>query len=256
MQQKIFFNNSKGDRLCGILSDTNITIDKNTFIMILIHGHHTSKDNLTNQKLEKLLSKKGIAIFRFDIYGHGESDGKIDDLTISEGIDDLNNAIRLVNKKGYKNIGLLGSSLGGNVALIGASKFNNLKLLVLKSPVSDFRERIINKFSKKELQEWKKKSFREYQSAHLGPIRQKYVFYTDAKKLNGYAAAKKIKIPTLIVHGDKDEQVPLEYSKKTSKIIKNCRLEIIKGANHSYTDPKHFNKMIKLVSEFIIEHAG
>jgi len=81
-----------------------------------------------------------------------------------------------------------------------------------------------------------------------------YSFFEDAKNNNGYEAAKKIKIPTLIVHGDKDESVPVEQSIKTAKLIENCKLEIIKGSDHYYSKPEDFDKMIKLVVDFIVEN--
>ena len=81
----------------------------------------------------------------------------------------------------------------------------------------------------------------------------KHTFFDDIKNNNGYEAAKKITIPTIIVHGDTDELVPIEQSRKTAKLIDNCRLEIIKGADHGYTKPEHFEKMIELISGFVVE---
>ena len=70
-----------------------------------------------------------------------------------------------------------------------------------------------------------------------------------------YESADKIKFPTLIVHGDKDKIVPVEQSKKTASLIKNCRLETIEGADHTYSNPEHFEMMLDLISEFIIKNS-
>ena len=68
-------------------------------------------------------------------------------------------------------------------------------------------------------------------------------------------AAENIEIPTLVVHGDLDEAVPVEQSIKISKILQNSKLAIIKGADHRYSDPGLFNKMIKVISDFIIKNS-
>lgn len=47
----------------------------------------------------------------------------------------------------------------------------------------------------------------------------------------------KIRSPVLIIHGDKDESVPLEDSKNAIKYLPSeSKLEIIKGATHDFTE--------------------
>ena len=75
----------------------------------------------------------------------------------------------------------------------------------------------------------------------------------DAQKINGFKAAANIKAPTLIVHGAKDTTVPLEQSRKAASLIPNCRLEIIKGADHAYSQQEHFQQMLDVVADFIIK---
>ena len=44
---------------------------------------------------------------------------------------------------------------------------------------------------------------------------------------------KKIDVPTLILHGDDDQIVPIgDSAMLSSKLIKNARLEVYKGAPH------------------------
>ncbi len=254
MKEKLFFKNSKGNKLCGILS--NPTSSKEKPIIILCHGFSTNKDANTYMRLEKTLNDKEISTFRFDFYGHGESEGKFEDITISEAVDDVLNAIKFIRDLGYKMTGLFGSSFGGMASIIAASKTNGLFVLALKSPVSDYLGKIIAEERKVRINEWKKRGVIEFTSRSSGAKRRlKYIFFEDSKKNVGHKAAKKIKIPTLIVHGDKDESVPIEQSKKTASLIRNCKLEIIKGADHRYTNSKDFEKMIDLVTKFIVENS-
>ena len=61
-----------------------------------------------------------------------------------------------------------------------------------------------------------------------------------------------LKINITMVHGQKDEVVPVSYSKKVLKIFKNSRkkLVIIKNGDHSLSSPKHLvmlKKELKLI---------
>ena len=250
MKGRLLFENSKGDKLCGILS--NPSFDKDRPLVILCHGFSTNKDAKTYLRLEEVLNKKNLSTFRFDFYGHGESDGKFEDITISEAVDDAFKAIKLIKGRGYKKIGLFGSSFGGMVSIIVASKIEDLFVLALKSPVSNYMGKLFAQRGKQGLKTWKQKGFIYYLMGDGSKLRLKHSFFEDSMKNDGYKAAKKIKAPTLIVHGDEDNSVPIEQSRRTATLIKNCKLEIIEGADHQYSKPKHFEKMLSLISNFII----
>jgi len=253
MQEKLFFENSRGSRLCGILA--NPTSNKNGPIMILCHGFSTSKDSSTYVRLEKILHGEGISTFRFDFFAHGESEGEFEDITISEAVDDILNAIRFLKESGYSKIGLVGSSFGGLASVIAASKTDDLFVLALKSPVSDDLGKLVAQESRQEIETWKERGFIYYTSGDGRGLKLNYSFFEDDEKVNGYEAAKKIKIPTLIVHGDNDESVPIEQSEKIVGLIDNSRLEVIESADHRYSKPEDFEKMLGLISEFIIKNS-
>ncbi len=62
---------------------------------------------------------------------------------------------------------------------------------------------------------------------------------------------KKIKVPTLIIHGDDDNIVPIEVSgKKSAKLIENSELKVIKGAPHGLFQT-HAEELNKLMLEFL-----
>ncbi len=254
MKDKIFFENSQGTRLCGILS--NPTNDKRKPIVIMCHGFSTSKDSRTYVRLEEILNDKEISTFRFDFYAHGESEGKFEEITTSEAVDDVQNAIEFLKKSGYEKIGLMGSSFGGLASILIASRSDDLFLLALKSPVSDYISMAHTRRSEEEINDWKNKGYIELNSNIEERRRLNYSFYEDADQMDAYEAARKIKIPALIVHGDEDETVPVEQSIKTARLIENCRLEIIKGCDHIYSKPEHFEKLLILVSGFIVENSG
>jgi len=253
LKEKIFFKNSKGNKLCGILS--NPTSQEEKPIIILCHGFSTSKEGRTYVRLEEILNKHAVSTFRFDFFGHGESEGKFEEITTYEAVDDIQNAIKFLRESGYEKIGLVGSSFGGMASIIEAGKTDDLYVLALKSPVSDYMALIHSRVDEQDIKNWKEKGIIDVTGVDGETRKLYYSFYEEAEKVKAYDGAQKIKIPALIVHGDEDETVPIEQSRKTASLIENCRLETIEGADHTYSKARHFEKMLDLISEFIVEQS-
>ena len=66
-----------------------------------------------------------------------------------------------------------------------------------------------------------------------------------------YDVAEKITIPTLIVHGDADTIVPIEQSRKTAKLIPNCKLIEMPGEDHGFDGD--WDTMINYFVQFVKE---
>lgn len=247
--EKIYFKNSKGNNMCGIISNP---CTENNKLVILCHGFTSSKEGSTNKSLESMFNRNNIATLRFDFYGHGESDGDFSDITVSEAVDDILNAIKYVKSIGYSNLALVGSSFGGISSILAAAKTTELSALALKSPVSNYYEAISLRMSEVEIKEWEKKGIIENKIGKGGLL--KYTFYSDFENFNAYESAKRIKVPTLIVHGSSDDIVPATQSERLVKEIPDCRLEIIERADHRYSKKEDFDKVIYLITEFIMKN--
>ena len=59
-----------------------------------------------------------------------------------------------------------------------------------------------------------------------------------------------IKKPVLIIHGDKDDLVNINQSKKFIKYLENGSLIIFKNVGHTFYGKKIFNRMMKEVEKF------
>lgn len=251
MEEEVYFYNSKGVKLCGILTKPK---NKSKFIVVFVHGFRSHKDNPTAIALKNFLLEKNIHSFRFDLFGHGWSEGNFREITISQAVDDIISAVKFLSNKGYEKIGLVGSSFGGCASINAVPKIKNIVFLVLKSPVINYEEKTRQILSEQDIKEWQEKGFREM---HID--KQEYVlnysYYDDFKNNDGYKAGLKIKIPTLIIHGDLDKVVSVNQSIKLSKLIKNSKLVLIKGADHKYTSKKHFNQILRVIKDFILENS-
>jgi len=254
MGKKIGFLNSRGDRLCGVLAGPKA--EGGASAAVLCHGFATGKDGRTYTRLEAVLNRWGIATLRFDFFGHGESEGELEDITISEALDDVEQALRCVREQGFDRVALVGSSFGGMAALLAAARDPDLICLALKSPVSDYLARLLAERDDQEMDEWRTRGFVTLTDEAGSQLRLNYRFCVDAEKVRGYDAAAHIRIPTLIVHGDKDETVPLAQSRRLAALLPRARLEVIPGADHRYSRDMDFEKMISRIAGFIQQQVS
>jgi len=69
--------------------------------------------------------------------------------------------------------------------------------------------------------------------------------------VSDFAAAKKITIPTLIVHGNQDEEVPVSQSRQLVQTLQNGTLIEIKGADHRYSGKGQMEQLISAIDDFV-----
>ena len=136
-----------------------------------------------------------------------------------------------------------------------ASKTEDLYLLALKCPISNYKERELFTGTKEEIEQWKSQGYKTHINGKGLKFRLNYTFFEDYDNNNGYEAAKKITIPVLIIHGDKDKNVPVEQSIKINKIFPNCKLEIIEGAGHHFDGLGQFEKTLDPIVDFIVKNS-
>jgi alpha-beta hydrolase superfamily lysophospholipase len=119
---------SAGQRVVGVIHSPQHCEARQHELIITCHGFFSSKDSQKYLEIADRFSVRGLAVLRFDFRGNGESEGSYD--ILSNRIMDLKAAIEFAFRRGYKSIGLLGSSFGGTTAIIVASETPEIKCLV------------------------------------------------------------------------------------------------------------------------------
>lgn len=202
-----------------------------------------------------MLTGHDIATFRFDFFGHAESEGPFDQITVTVAVDQAIAAIDLMRQKGFRRIGLMGSSFGGLVSILTASRRTDLACLALKCPVVDFAEELRLEFGEDGMAKWKGTD--TIPDILGGPDRVKlqYAFYEDCLRQIAYDPARSITAPTVIVQGDQDEHVPLHQSRQLYEALQvKKHLEMLPGADHQFTKGDDFKRMTNVIADWLIEH--
>lgn len=241
MEEKIYFKNADGLKLCGILTKPQKETEK---CIILCHGITVTKDEGgIFTKLAKKLADNDFIVFRFDFRAHGESEGKSIDLTVTGEKRDLEAAVKFLQSLGYKYFGIVVASFGGGaVSLFVGENKDLIKSIVLWNPIIDYQSILQPKLP------WPKRNFGEKAIKKLeikGYIKigsRKFKvgksLFSELRQLEPWKKMQNLKVPVLFIHGDKDSYVPYEDSVKYSKLFKNAELKTIKGGEHGFHDNK------------------
>ena len=214
--------------------------------VILSHGLESSKDSDKWLLLSSQLCDAGFASLRFNYRGCGEgeekSEGEFEDTSLAGRISDYRAAIDYLQtvRIDTKRLGAIGSSFGGMVAL--AAKDKRIKAMVtLATPY------LLPSPSEDALEHAKDQGYLELNSGR----RLRLGFYQDLRRYNILTEIKKIRCPLLIIHGGKDEIVPVEHAHVLYRHANEPkRLEIIDGANHVFDNPKHLDIVVRLSLEW------
>jgi pimeloyl-ACP methyl ester carboxylesterase len=254
MEEAIIFHERHGHGVAAILS----TPDRpTTRLAVLCHGFLSGKNSGTNRTLTRLLNEQGLATFRFDFFGQGESDGLFEDITTTLAVHQAQAALDLVIAKGYDRIGLVGSSFGGLVAILTAAQRHDIICLALKCPVVDFAEELRLTFGPEEIARWHATDTIHNIMGGPDRVRLRYDFYEDCLQQIAYGPAEHIIVPTLIVQGDQDECVPLHQSRRLRDALGGPkRLDLLPGADHQFTREEDFQQMTTVISEWLVSHLS
>ncbi len=220
-------------------------VQKNSVYIVFLHGFMS---NLEGKKPKSLLSfakKNKLGFLALEYSGHGKSSGKFVNGNISKWTRDTKVLITKIVKK--NNFILVGSSMGSWISLNLFKYFKSQIIGFLGiGSAPDFLENLMwKKFSKKIKVELTKKGIYNLNYGdYVYPITLQLI--KDGRKNKVLNKKIKSKINVTMIHGEKDEAVPISYSKKTLKIFKAAKkkLILIKNGDHSLSSPKWL-KLIK-----------
>ena len=244
MQERIFLDTKSG-RVCCL----HTHVKGSPSVVILAHGYISDKESRTNTELSKRLNRAGISTIAFDMYGHGESEGDIERLTITKAVENVLAVYDFAKSKGYQKIGLSGSSFTGIVSLIAATK-REFSALSLKCPVFSSKKLWDWRHGKKGIDGWRKRGY-----ITLFGKKWRYEAYEDASRYDMERIAPSITAPTVVIHGNKDKTVPISHARNIiAHVSGEKKLVVVKGADHFFHDPKHFEQMIGTSFQWLSSH--
>ncbi|EDM44449.1 Alpha/beta superfamily hydrolase [unidentified eubacterium SCB49] len=250
-------------------------------IVIFCHGYKGFKDWGAWDIVAQTFAKAGFFFVKFNFSHNGGSVKQPLDFPDLEAFAQNNYSLeledldRIIEHFGSENkyameadantISLIGHSRGGGIVLIKAEEDSRISKVVTLAGVSDYKSRFLE--GSDTFKNWKETGrFFVENGRTKQQMPHDWQFYTDfvanENRLTISRAAKAIKKPWLIIHGDNDTTVTIEEAKALHNWNPNSRLEIIKDANHVFEAshpwskdelPTNLKKVIKTTTSFFKE---
>lgn len=221
-------------RICGRLYLPEGTGQEAYPLAVFSHGLGSNYREL--EHYGPILAAKGIACFLFDFCGGGPesiSSGSFKNMSVKTEIADLHTVLTEMKKLPCvcrDKIFLMGESQGGYVsACVAAERPEDVAGLILWYPAF-----VIEENAKKRA---------------VLPAPERYDFFglslgeryiQDALEIRIYQKIADYRKPVLIIHGDRDNMVPLSSSRKAVQVYESAELKIISGGGHGFEGGQRF----------------
>ncbi|MGE0552779.1 MAG: alpha/beta hydrolase [Gemmatimonadales bacterium] len=216
--------------------------------VLVTHGFKGFKDWGMFPPLAERLARAGFTAVTFNLSGSGvDDDGEFSRPerfgrnTFSAELADLALLFEALDGGGFgmpapSSVGLLGHSRGGGMAVLAARRHPRVRALVTWAAVSS-----VVRWSEAQRRDWRAQGRIEIVNSRTGQVLPIYTDLLDdieahaESSLDIEAAAASLEIPWLIIHGDRDETVPLIEAEALARAAGElAELLTIEGGGHTF----------------------
>ena len=227
--------------------------NKSQITVVFFHGFMSDMIGAKPMAIQKFCRKQKLNFLKFEYSGHGRSTGKFTEGNISRWSYDAKKLIKSKIKNDKKLI-FIGSSMGSWIALNLFPSFKKkIKGFLGISSAPEFLEELMwKKFNKKIKQIIMTKKIYNLQHGEFTyPITKQLIF--DGRKNKVLNNKINLEIPVILFHGEKDDVVPVSYSKKIFKFCKKSERKLIKIKNgqHSLSRKSDLKKICSKLNHII-----
>jgi alpha-beta hydrolase superfamily lysophospholipase len=227
--ERVTFANARGHALVGDLRPGGPDA------IVIVHGF--TGDRHEDGRLDRAaegLSADGFTTLTFDFAGSGESDDV--PITLSGEVEDLRAALAFIRGRGARRVGVLAFSLGALVtARVCATDV--IDAIVFWSPVSAPMPDPTLWYSPEQLDELERTG-RISWGKDAGARRTLVIdgqHLEERRSFDRAAVMGAIPCPVLVLHGSRDEIVPVGDSRTLMALLKpGSRLKILRRTRHIY----------------------
>jgi pimeloyl-ACP methyl ester carboxylesterase len=221
-------------------------------------GFGSEMGSLKAEELARWTTDAGAGFLRFDYSGHGRSDGRFEDGTISAWLDEAAAVYSAALRPGDAAV-FVGSSMGAWIALLLARRLAREgaalpKGMVLIAPAWDMTRLMWRRLPPAARAAVERDGV-FYRPSPYGdgpyPITKKLIEDGD-KHLLGEGSAP-LDLPIRILHGRQDPDVPWQHSLELLDIIAGAdiRLTLVKDGDHRLSRPQDLALLRAALTEFL-----
>lgn len=196
--------------------------------------------------LAQQLAERGFRAITFDFSGSGVGDDRenftnrdaFTHNTYMQELEDLDAVVAEARVRDWieEGYGLFGHSRGGGIAILHAARDSGVRALVTWAAISS-----TNRWAPEVVAEWRQRGFIDIANARTGdviPLSIELLHEVEQygeSRLNIAAAAAKIEVPWLIVHGEEDETLNVSEGQRLASLAgPKSEWLPLPGVNHSF----------------------
>lgn len=219
--------------------------------LVLLHGWGQNKEMMD------LLGKHldGYKITTIDLPGFGKSDEPKEVMSVYDYVNFLH---KLIEKLELKDISFIGHSFGARLSLVYASKYKVDKVISLAGPIykseveKSLKVKILKFLAKipflKTVKEWFKNFIGSSDYKNSSEMMRKILISTINTDVEGDML--KVKVPTLLIWGTKDEAVDVEDARKVVEKMHDAALIEFDNLTH-YAYLENLTQVVNIIKNFI-----
>ncbi len=213
--------------------------------LVWLSGYRSEMESTKASALDAEAKRLGLGLLRFDYSGHGRSEGRLEDGTISRWLEEL---LAIVRAETEGPQILLGSSMGGYLALLVARAFvqsgeaERLAGLILIAPAVDFTERLIWERIPEEARRaiLEKGAWRRPSAYSEQPDVFTRALIEDGRKHLLLGGVIRASCPTVVLQGMRDDDVPYAHALALMERLGGdpATLTLVKDGDHRLSRPQ------------------
>ena len=225
-------------------------------MVVMLHGFKGNKLVKNQMFLEaaQCLEKCGIASARFDFMGSGESDGELVEMSLRSECADADRILDFVKTLDFvdtRRIGLYGTSLGGVIATMVASKRSReIASLFLSAPAFSIQHEIT---IKKKMVGFDVRDAYRLGYFDAGGDKVGIGFLADVRNLDLEHCIAGYPHQTMIIHGTEDPLVDYRFSEYYVHRFPKGRLKLTEGADHTWLSLPYRAELYETITSFFAE---
>lgn len=249
--EEINFTNNTGRRLSGRLYGS---VPGGDTVVIFSHGLFSNKDGYKITRLAPDLAAAGAHILSFDFSYAAGSGADIAGLSLLQEVDDLAAAVAFAKTLGFRNIHLMGSSMGAAVTLLYAARGDeSIRSLILIATPVDLRTLMIQGAGIADVS-----SLPENGLTPIDGIPIKNAFFREIDRIDMTAAVGAIRVPVLAFHGGRDTIVEPRNAGLLEDLLESfVKTVIIDDGDHNLTRDIDLRFMKEAITEWLVgDNAG
>jgi pimeloyl-ACP methyl ester carboxylesterase len=216
--------------------------------IVFFPGYASDMEGAKALALDAFAEARELGLLRFDYSGTGSSGGRFEDGTLDRGIAE---ALTLIDRFTDGPLLLVGSSMGGWVALhVALRRSERVRGIVGIAAAPDFTQWGYTKAQKAEIAQ----AGRLEEPNPYGPEPQLVTrgFWESGQRLL-LGSEIAVDCPVRLVHGECDEDVPLEVAVRTLRALRSADVQLltIKGGGHRLSEAHEIAAILRTVAALL-----